>query len=111
MRNSSVPVAPDAKAIGTNTQECLQSGITLGYRGLVKEILKQIRLEMQAADAREELRTEAKLRAERAAERSARQGAGAVPERAQRHRQVMREHGELLVSVGLCRAWAAAGIT
>lgn len=38
------------KAIGSNTDECLKSGITLGYRGLVKEILKQIRLEMQAPE-------------------------------------------------------------
>ena len=40
-----VPLVAPTRALGRNTQECMQSGIGLGYHGLVKEILEGIKAE------------------------------------------------------------------
>lgn len=40
-----IDVARPAKAIGTNTVACMQSGVYWGYIGLVEGIVRQVRLE------------------------------------------------------------------
>jgi len=41
-----VPFGPCEKAIGQSTVECMQSGVSFGYLGMVKEILERMRLEL-----------------------------------------------------------------
>lgn len=41
-----VPLTPPREAIGTNTADCLRSGIVLGYVGLVEGLLARIRAEL-----------------------------------------------------------------